>query len=201
VYVGKEKGETSHYVSEKAEVFDLFLKIYDIDRSIKLMSDNGTSYGSEENDYFVKKGITKRFRYPACVHQLLSPNDNKFHGEAKAKWRAGVRDWSDGVDVTLRLMHELDNVPGKHVRSYFSKNFCLQSSNLTVEEVKAHILKTGKKFAPVHKAMLASYRSRFLENQEYETSDDERDVHMLKIFRVHFGVVLWCFKFFGSHLF
>jgi hypothetical protein len=49
-------------------------------------------------------GFAKHVPYPAPVHQHLSPNDNRLHGTAKARWRNSGVDFQDDVESSLLLL-------------------------------------------------------------------------------------------------
>jgi len=70
----------------------------------------GASFKKKSESIFDDFPFRKAEVYPAPVHQYLSPNDNRLHGVAKARWRAKVTNWKDDVRNTLLLMKELDNV-------------------------------------------------------------------------------------------
>ena len=46
----------------------------------------------KKNKRFEEIGFTKRRIFPSAVHQYLSPNDNRFHGIVKSKWRDAFGD-------------------------------------------------------------------------------------------------------------
>lgn len=82
---------------------------------------------------FLNMGFANHAVYPSAVHQYLSPNDNRYHGVAKQRWRASDVDFSNDVESSLRLLHELDSVEQKHIKKWFTKNLQLGQNEATVE--------------------------------------------------------------------
>ena len=81
VYVGSEKGEKRTYVKESADLMRLFFTKYPIVTGCTLLSDGGHACAKA-----CEFGFAAHLIYPSAVHQFLSPNDNRLHGTAKAKW-------------------------------------------------------------------------------------------------------------------
>jgi len=145
VYVGKEKNEHGHYVSESSGILKHFLAMYDIPEGAVILSDNGRSLvsakGSTEVPVLEAAGFKKHICYPAAVHQFLSPNDNELHGAAKQKWRNMGDHMDDDIESSCALLHVFQafNV---HVPSWFDKNMQLDVQTPTLDRVK-RVIKKG----------------------------------------------------------
>ena len=89
---------TKYYTYERAEIIRACLKR--VRNSILcdsvIFSDNARLYLSEEQPITTSLRANTA-RYPAEVHQYMSPNDNHLHGAAKAKWRKFRRKKLAGV--------------------------------------------------------------------------------------------------------
>jgi hypothetical protein len=91
----------------------------DSDFEIYILRNGGASFDG-------KLMPTKLFKehaiYPSEVHHLLSHNDQRHHGAAKAVWYKMKLDGLDDVESTLALMHELDIDQAKNSALYFARN-------------------------------------------------------------------------------
>ena len=67
-------------------------------------------------------GFEKHVAYPSAVHQYLSPNDNRLHGAAKARWRNSGVDFKDDVESSLKLLSHLDEDLKAHGATWFERN-------------------------------------------------------------------------------
>ena len=170
VYVGKFKGEVGNYCGESANLVRRFVSYYqargEFDPDCTILSDYGLSFkvGEKGNkiDVFTQLGFARRFFYPACMHQYLSPNDNRVHGAAKVRWRSKVRDHKNDVDSTLNLLYQLDHLAGVNTRSYFEKNFLLQFNQPTITNAMAVIQSEPKKICKFHDTALATYQAKYV---------------------------------------
>jgi hypothetical protein len=118
------------------------------------LSDNGSAFSGD----LTELGFARHERFPAPVHQWLSPNDNRLHGEAKAQWRAEMRDFSDDVEATLSLMHKLDWVASSHIRNWFDRNLMLGEQSITPEAMRKVFGKDAGKNSEWHSECLYEYR-------------------------------------------
>jgi hypothetical protein len=82
-----------------------FFQLYAIDNNHHILSDGGASFKKKSESIFDDLSFKKAEVYPAPVHQYLSPNDNRLHGVAKARWRSKVTNWKDDVRNTF-IVHE-----------------------------------------------------------------------------------------------
>ena len=105
IYIGSEKNETRTYASESADLLRRFFEIYRVRSKGVVFSDNGTAFFPGGVSALETIGFEKHVSYPAPVHQHLSPNDNRLHGTAKARWRSSGVDFKDDVESSLMLMH------------------------------------------------------------------------------------------------
>lgn len=152
-YVGA-KGDSGTYVSESSEWVKTFFEHYDFVEGCHVLSDNGHAFAGD----LTKLGFARHERYPAVVHHLLSPNDNRLHGEAKAEWRAERRDFSDDVESTLSLMRKMDMVATKHIRKWFDRNLMLNAPSITEEAALEIFGKRARKKSQWHADCLYEYR-------------------------------------------
>ena len=93
----------------------------------------GSAFKVGNVDIFENMGFANHAIYPSAVHQYLSPNDNRYHGVAKQRWRASDVDFSNDVESSLRLLYELDNIKPKHVQKWFTKNLQLYRDEASIE--------------------------------------------------------------------
>ena len=152
-YVGG-KGDKGVYVSESSELVRKFFEHYDFVEDCHVLSDNGSAFSDDLTEF----GFARHERFPAPVHQWLSPNDNRLHGEAKAQWRAGTCDFSDDVAATLSLMHKLDWVDSAHIRKWFDRNLMLSERNITSEAMRKVFGKDVQKHSDWHNECLREFR-------------------------------------------
>jgi hypothetical protein len=131
VYVGKKMYEKRTFVRECPELLELFFKKYRV-RDCVVLSDNGNSI---KTDSLTAVGITKHLRFPAAVHQFLSPNDNHLHGSSKMRWRGLSLDFNDDVTASLQLLRVLDEETVKHGRSWWQRNLLLVTEESMRERV------------------------------------------------------------------
>lgn len=134
VYVGEKKEERRTYVSESPQLLRLFFKMFKVPLQCTILTDNGRSFVEEKEDVLLKLGFASHLCYPAVVHQYLSPNDNKFHGAAKQKWRKMGLDFSDDVTSSIALLHCLDECTC-HIPVWFEKNLQLGSPSPMLDQV------------------------------------------------------------------
>jgi hypothetical protein len=87
------KTKTVFFVHENPELIDLFFDIHKkkvppaVRQNIIVFSDGGHSFKVNGNNVFLQLGFGRHIVFPLVVHQFLSPNDNNYHGVAKAWWR------------------------------------------------------------------------------------------------------------------
>ena len=71
---------------------------------------------------------------PHIIHQYLSPNDNRYHGAAKAKWgsMAAERGWGkdDSVESSLALVSILSSFDPEAIRKCFAENLFLERTSI-----------------------------------------------------------------------
>lgn len=152
-YVGG-KNDKGVYVSESSDLVRMFFEHYDFVENCHILSDNGSAFSGD----LTELGFARHERFPAPVHQWLSPNDNRLHGEAKAQWRAEMRDFSDDVEATLSLMHKLDWVASSHIRNWFDRNLMLGEQSITPEAMRKVFGKDAGKNSDWHNECLYEYR-------------------------------------------
>ena len=122
IYIGAETNETRLYASESAELLHRFFTLYQIPPNVVGFSDNGKSFFPGGVSALESLGFAKQVSYPAPVHQHLSPNDNRLHGTAKARWRNSGVDFKDDVESSLLLLGDLDVDLAAHGVTWFKRN-------------------------------------------------------------------------------
>ena len=105
-----------------------------------VMSDNGNAIihskdGNRESP-LTSAGFNTLKQYPAAVHQFLSPNDNRYHGVAKQKWRNSGVDRENDVESSIRLLHDLDDSM-ECVPQWFDDNLQIDAPYPTIERANA----------------------------------------------------------------
>ena len=126
-----------YYVAECPGLLRQYFTRFPIPDGATIFSDKENTFFSEQASVLMSCGVSRTETFPPLVHQYLSPNDNHHHGSTKAKWRAKMDDqgWGKGdtVESSLSLLSFLTHVPPQDIIWYFTKNFCLDVPDLTVE--------------------------------------------------------------------
>ena len=112
---------TKHYLAESPDVYEDFLKHYNIPKNHLILHDGGNGFKRQKTSIFDTNGYKNHVTYPTDVHQWLSPNDNRLHG-CKAKWKEEYYKFPNEVSSSLRLMQLIDLDTLKNSKSYFQKN-------------------------------------------------------------------------------
>ena len=88
-------GGSSHYVPESRALVERFRATNQIPPNSVIFHDKGNAFMDHGESIIPSLFGTLSATYPPLVHQFLRPNDNRFHGAAKAKWRslAAERGW------------------------------------------------------------------------------------------------------------
>jgi hypothetical protein len=137
---GKKKAKK--YVGESKGLVDMFMNHYaDLDWEYAfVMSDGGAAFKRGEVSAFEMYQCEKTYVFPSAIHQFLSPNDNKWHGVAKQKWRSDVKDHSDDVVSSLYLLYCLDEVSEEVMVAWWDKNFLWDMKKPSTEAVLTRLL-------------------------------------------------------------
>lgn len=122
LYLGTDQSESRTYVNESAELLRRFFNLYRIPKQVVVFSDNGSAFFPDGASALTPLGFAKHVSYPAPVHQYLSPNDNRLHGAAKARWRSSGVDFKDDVESSLMLLHDLDVNLAEYGETWFKRN-------------------------------------------------------------------------------
>jgi hypothetical protein len=159
IYIGTGKGESRTYASESADVLRRFFELYPFPKRkpVIAFSDNGAAFFPEGESVLKPLGFTKHVPYPAPVHQYLSPNDNRLHGTAKARWRASGVDFKNDVESSLMLLHYLDMDLRANGKTWFKRNILDLTAMSTRELIRG---RSGER-AQVDADRLQAYR-RFM---------------------------------------
>lgn len=155
IYIGSAKNETRTYASESADLLRRFFALYQVPCKGVVFSDNGTAFFPGGVSSLEALGFTKHGPYPAPVHQHLSPNDNRLHGAAKARWRNSGVDFKDDVESSLRLLHDLDTTLEAHGATWFARNIL----DLTAKSAKELIRGRSGQRSQVDYDRLYAYKS------------------------------------------
>lgn len=154
LYIGAEKNETRLYASESAELLRRFFALYQLPPNVVVFSDNGKSFFPGGVTALESLGFAKHVSYPAPVHQHLSPNDNRLHGTAKARWRNRGVDFEDDVESSLLLLSHLDVELAAHGAMWFRRNIL----DLTAKSARELIRGRSGNRAQVDDDRLYAYR-------------------------------------------
>ena len=94
-----------------------------------IFTDRGKAFLEKKEQIIPKYYKTRTATYPPPIHQYLSPNDNHYHGAAKARWEAIKRrkKWGPGdtVKSELCLLNLLTYTREDVIKEYFEKNLFL----------------------------------------------------------------------------
>jgi transposase len=153
IYMGAEQNETRLYASESAGLLRRFFALYQIPLNVVVFSDNGKSFFPGGVSVLESLGFAKHVSYPAPVHQHLSPNDNRLHGTAKARWRNSGVDFKDDVESSLLLLSHLDVELAAHGATWFRRNLL----DLTAKSARELIRGRSGKRAQVDYDRLYAY--------------------------------------------
>jgi hypothetical protein len=153
VYIGTEQKEMRKYARECPDLARRFFGIYPVPPNTTIFSDEGNSFIENGKSVLIDIGFAKHIKYPARVHQFLSPNDNKAHGTAKRAWRSCGVDHRDDVMSCLCLLSYLDDHIVKYSKHWWDTNMI----RLKEEGVKDLIGDGRGKSCHLHKTWKRSY--------------------------------------------
>lgn len=161
-YDGKGVGEKGTFVREYNDMIRDFLEFHKREfegKNVIFFSDNGAAFKDGEESIIEKLGYGKHIFYPSCVHQFISPNDNKLHGVAKQKWRKMFKNFDDDVACSLAFLKCLDDVSEQTICKWWKTNFFLDTGKVQEEDVKNQILNGQTKWSSLHDACVIEYQS------------------------------------------
>ena len=122
-----------------------------------MFTDDGTAFVDKGTDVIDSLGI-RRGVHPPAIHQFVSPNDNRLHGESKQVWRTTTVDTSDDVVTSIRLLKHIDDVSEEHVEQWFQRQFpCWRHWTTGQESSECHFWTPHKKLA-FYRECLSEYR-------------------------------------------
>lgn len=125
----KDSNNKSQYCRESEEIVKDFFDQYKdvIPVNCIVFRDSGDCFKGVCNQ-LVSDGRVEHFvEYTAAIHEKLSPNDNKAHGIAKAKWRAAHPREMGNLESTLFLLKECQVISEDVIKGFFEKNFMLDT--------------------------------------------------------------------------
>lgn len=140
IYNGRDTKETRNYVTESSSILKQFFQHYSIPTDSTVLSDQGAAFLEGGNDVLLSLGFKYHITYPSVVHQYLSPNDNRFHGSAKQKWRAMGLDYKDDIESSIALLYCLDECT-HNSHFWFDQN--LQINQFNTSQQKMDLLING----------------------------------------------------------
>lgn len=113
-----------------------------------IFHDYGTALAGLSNASIIKLKSLKIIEYPPDIHHLLSPNDNKWHGVAKAKWRNLCRtraiDKTGGVESSLLLLKCLVDVKSETIKKNFQRNLFIKKKIVKINDLEKLIIEDKK---------------------------------------------------------
>jgi hypothetical protein len=129
--------ETSkrHFRGECPDIYEDFLKRFDIDRCTLILHDGGNAFKRKKVSIFESLGFANHEQYPSDVHQYLSPNDNKLHA-CKVTWYNEYNKFENDVEAPLRLMQLIDREAEKNSRKYFDDNILRVKKSQVAEIIR-----------------------------------------------------------------
>ena len=171
-------GETSNYVPESMEILGYYGAMVQVPPESVIFHDCENAFMSQGESVIPLIWGVKAATYPPIVHQFLSPNDNRFHGAAKEKWRSlsAEKGWGkeDSVESSLALLSFLSHYDPKEVSSYFRENFFLERKSIQPDRcmglVTSGLLKKIRK-SPHFDQAQAAYRRFIQEHQRTNASE------------------------------
>jgi len=153
-----------------------------------ILHDCGDAFEELENlpDFKAKSLVT--IKYEPDIHHLLSPNDNKWHGVGKCKWRglcnARMLDKTEGVESSLLLLKCLLDAKASSIRKYFKRNLFIRQCDINDNAIKKLVTedkkflyrsdkveKTMTYFSRWRRGRLRDTRIKFIPNQNIESKN------------------------------
>lgn len=122
-------GGGSHYVPERTDLLKIYGAKVKVPDNLVIFSDKGNTFFQDKQPVIPLIFRSRTATFPPAIHHCLSPNDNRYHGVAKAQWRAEAakQGWGkeDSLRSSLYLLSCLNKVEPETIRGYFAKNFFL----------------------------------------------------------------------------
>ena len=123
------------YTRETSCIISLYLREVDIPPGALIFTDKGNAFFYKKEPILSSLFMISTIQYPPEVHQYLSPNDNKYHGIAKAKWKRYQLDFPDeplhDISSDAFLIKCLTHTDPIVIQKYFRNNFCLGFRNVS----------------------------------------------------------------------
>lgn len=120
------------------------LKHASISTSDVIFRDAGHCFTEVCPELLAQQKVGAFIKYPPSIHETLSPNDNKHHGRAKAKWRNSKYYLRGDVWSSLYLLRCLGSDPREMIRRDFNQNFFLHARCNPQKKAVEQILLTGE---------------------------------------------------------
>ncbi len=124
------------YVRESSSLVIDFFNHYKVPKFTTILSDERNCYFKEKKSILENIGFQKHISYPSCIHQWISPNDNRVHATSKASWRRIVEDFDDDVNSSLFLMHCIDMDTTTNSKKYWEDNMISPTTEKVQREIK-----------------------------------------------------------------
>ena len=125
VYDGKLAKESRTFVCEYDGMVCDFLSYHKGTlkaQEVTYLTDNVSAFRNANGSVIEQLRFGKHVFYPACVHQYMSPNDNKLHGEAKAKCCSMFTSFDNDFECSVALMNCLDSISKDKIREWWVNN-------------------------------------------------------------------------------
>ena len=175
VYDGKLAKETRTFVREYDGIVCDFLPYHKGTlkaQEVTYLSDNGSAFCNAYRSVIEQLGFGKHVFYPAWVHQYMSPNDNKLHGVAKAKYRSTFTSFDNDVECSVALMNCPDSTPEDNIREWWVNNLFLPYGIAREEQVQSAIFGAQSKWDCLQDACLDDYAEWYAREQELATVEN-----------------------------
>ena len=133
---------TQTYVRESTELMKIWLEDSkeDIIDGTLILHDDGNAFNELPDDATFKNKSLSHIVYPPEVHELLSPNDNGWHGPAKKQWRARCTKRyigkNDGIEGSLLLLQCIVNTKTKTIQKHFKSNLFIGEQNISQKKIE-----------------------------------------------------------------
>ena len=181
VYLAPKKKD-SKYCAESREIYKAFIDLYqDKDKTTFganccLVHDAGNAYKEPKSkkskvceSIMKAKKIGRYAVLPPIVHHAISVNDHSLHAVMKALWNA-LKDLESDLESTLALMQFADQVEGKDIKAWFTRNYAYDAHNLGDEAItkamSSLVFKPAHLWNPYHDSCLEAYLQRFPEQRD-----------------------------------
>lgn len=128
----------------------------EIPKGAVILRDGGGAFWSD-GSILEELQWDNHIKYPACVHQLLSPNDNRWHGAAKKRWRESGVNFKDDAAASIKLLLFLDKET-HGCEKWFRTNLQVDREEVSREIVEQLVLGNSERVQDYYKRCRRLYR-------------------------------------------